>query len=313
MQAIDNPTDVIAGHSPRRPCHPVGTDGSGAWSGRRHASVGRLSRTEDSAQARLRGRGDPPAGPAATRRFGACGSCLVLVGLLVACGAPPDPPATGFSAAGVVRGFPVIPGASWDGDITTQEADGQLTWLVSWTAPPDESEVRRFFMRTLKGPGWQVSKGDSAHELRLRRSDLPIRGYLRFGKPEPGKAGTGVTLGIRDPRPHKNGCLTALSWLPVYPGAEVRQCNLVHTPGARSFTLQAATSDETALADRTLGRVLVAAGWTTEPLGVLVFPQQDGARETARVSWGPDPLGLRPTAFMLSIDLPEASLSELPQ
>ena len=315
MQAIDNSTDVIAGHSSRRPCHPAGTDQSGAWSGPRHASGGRLSRTEDSAPARLRGRGDLPPGPAATRWSGLWRSCLVLVGLLVACGAPPDPPSDSSSAAAVVRGFPAFPGASWDGDITTQEADGQLTWVVSWTAPPAESEVRRFFMRTLNGFGWQVGHGDSAHELTLRRSDLPIRGYLRFGRPELGKMGTGVTLGIRDPRPHKNGCLTALPSLPVYPGAEARQCNLVHTPGARSFTLQAATSDETDLADRTLGRVLLDAGWTTEPpvLGVLVFRQQDGARETARVMWGPDPLGLRPTAFMLSIDLPEASLSELPQ
>src|SRR5262249_18246097 len=48
-------------------------------------------------------------------------------------------------------------------------------------------------------------------------------------------------------------------------------------------------------------------------VGVLVFRHQSGERETARVIWGPDPTGHLPTAFMVSIDLPEAALSELPQ
>ena len=313
MQAIDNSTDVIARHSARHPRHRAGIDQSRGWSGPRHAFGGQLSRTDDPAPARLRGWGDVPPWPSSSRPWLWC--CAVVVGLLVACGAPNNPPASGRSAAAVVRAFPTYPGASWDGDITSQEADGQLTWLVSWTARPAESEVRRFFIRALGGIGWQVGQGDSAHELALRRADLPIRGYLRFGQPDPGKKGTGVTLGVRDPRQRKNGCLTALPWLPVYPGAEVRECDLVHTPGARSFSVLAATRDDATLADRTLGRVLLTAGWTSEPpaLGVLVFRQQNGARETARVIWGPDPLGLRPTAFMLSIDLPEAALSELPQ
>lgn len=242
-------------------------------------------------------------------------SSVVVVALLVASGAPHNLPGRGPSAAAVVRGFPTFPGATWDGDITTQEADGQFTWVVSWTVPPAEFEVRHFFMRTLGGFGWQASRGESAHELRLRRADLPVRGYLRFGQPELGEEGTGVTLGIRDPRPHKNSCLKALPWLPTYPGAEVRGCDLVHVPDTRSLSILAATRDDSTLADQILRRVLLADGWTSESpvLDVLVFRQQSGARETARVIWGPDPFGQLPTAFMLSIDLPEAALSELPQ
>lgn len=95
----------------------------------------------------------------------------------------------------------------------------------------------------------------------------------------------------------------------------MRSCDLVHVPGARSLSILAATRDDAALADRTLGRALLSAGWTTEPaiLGVLIFRHKSVARETARVIWGPDPAGHLPTAFMISIDLPEAALSELPQ
>jgi len=240
---------------------------------------------------------------------------IVVVALLAACGAPHSHSESSSNAAAVVRGFPSIPGATWDGDITTQEADGQVTWVVSWTAPSPESGVRPFFMRTVGQFGWQFGPGNSVHELRLRRDDLQLRGYLRFGQPEFGKAGTGVTLGIRDPRRRKNGCLKALPWLPIYPGAEVRSCDLVHIPGARSLSVLAATTDDLELADQMLGRALLSAGWTREPpvVGVLVFRHMSGARETARVIWGPDPTGHLPTAFMLSIDLPEAALSELPQ
>ncbi len=242
-------------------------------------------------------------------------SSIVVVALLAACGAPNSRPESGPIAAAAVRGFPTVPGATWDGDITTQEGDGQLTWVVSWTAPLAESKVRQFFVRTLGQVGWQFSQGKNAHELRLRREDVKLRGYLRCGQPEYGEAGTGVTRGIRDPRPRKNGCLKALPWLPSYPGAEVRSCDLVHVPGARSLSVLAATRDDVVLADQTLGRALLSVGWTSEPavMGVLVFRHQSGALETARGIWGPDPTGHLPTAFMLSVDLPEAALSELPQ
>ena len=95
MQVIDNSTDIIAGHFSRRLCNRsagrprgrrAGRDQSKPSSGRRHAcdgetpppayradgarepSSGQLSRTLDSAPARLRGRGDVPPGPAAHAR-----------------------------------------------------------------------------------------------------------------------------------------------------------------------------------------------------------------------------------------------------
>jgi hypothetical protein len=96
MQAVGNSTELIAGHTSRRLRHqnparqlhrPAGRDQSRASSGPRYAlgshpslpadradgadvsSSRQLSRTEDSAPARLRGRGDVPPGPAAhTRR-----------------------------------------------------------------------------------------------------------------------------------------------------------------------------------------------------------------------------------------------------
>src|SRR5262249_42659481 len=104
---------------------------------------------------------------------------VMVVALLAACGAPRNPHASGLSAAAVVRGFPTFPRATWDGDITTQEADGQLTWVVSWTAPSAESEVRRFFLRTVGGFGWLISGASSPDELTLRHADLQLRGYLR--------------------------------------------------------------------------------------------------------------------------------------
>ena len=292
-----------------------------------------LSRTVGSAPARRRGRGDVPPSPAvSTGRAGPSrqgkwlklldsttrlrwSGCIVAIALLTACGAAPDRPESVPSAAGAVRGFPTFPGATWDGDITSQEGDGQLVWVVSWTAPSAEAQVRRFFVRILSPSGWQFGRGESVHELTLRREDPKLRGYLRFGQPKAGETGTGVTLGIRDPRPRKNRCLEALSWLPQYPGAEVRGCDLVHVPGSRSLCVLAATGDDVALANKILGRTLSSLGWTSEPaiLGVLVFRHQGGARETARVIWGPDPSGRLPTAFMLSIDLPEAAMSELPQ
>ena len=243
------------------------------------------------------------------------GGSIVVIALLIACGAPHNHPEKSANAAAAVRGFPTFSGAIWDGDITTQESDGQMTWLVSWTAPSTDLEVRHFFIRTLGQFGWRFDPGNSAHELKLRREDLKLRGYLRFGPPESGKGGTGVTLGIRDPRRRTNGCLKALPWLPSYPGADVRGCDLVHIPGTRSLSVLVATRDDMSVANQTLGRALLSVGWTSEPaiVGVLVFRHQSGERETARVIWGPDPTGHLPTAFMISIDLPEAALSELPQ
>src|SRR5262249_31156487 len=97
--------------------------------------------------------------------------------------------------------LPDLPRCELGGDITTQEADGQLTWVVSWTAPLAESEVRRFSMRTLGRFGWQVGQASSAHELRLRREDLQLRGYLRFGQPEFGEAGGRGAARHPDPPP----------------------------------------------------------------------------------------------------------------
>jgi hypothetical protein len=193
--------------------------------------------------------------------------------------------------------------------------DGQLTWVVSWTTATSEARVRWFFTRILGQHGWRLSPGDTGHALSRWRDDNPLRGYLRFGGPEYGRAGTGVTLGVRDPRRRRNGCLHALPRLPTYPGAAVRECDLVHIPGARSLSVLAATRDDVELADQKLARALLAAGWTNDSpvLGALVFRHQSGAHETARVIWGSDPTGVLPTAFMISIDLSEAMLTELPQ
>ena len=95
MQAVGNSTELIAGHPSRRLrhrnparqlCRPAGTDQSRASTGARHAlgahpspkgdradgargsSSWQLSRTEDSAPAMLRGRGDVPPGLAAASR-----------------------------------------------------------------------------------------------------------------------------------------------------------------------------------------------------------------------------------------------------
>src|SRR5215831_19244078 len=108
---------------------------------------------------------------------------------------------------------------------------------VSWCAPSAKAQVRRFFVRILSPSGWQFGQGESINELTLRREDPKLRGYLRFGQPKAGETGTGVTLGIRDPRPRKNRCLEALPGLPQYPGAEVRGCDLVHVPGSRSLSV----------------------------------------------------------------------------
>lgn len=240
---------------------------------------------------------------------------IVAVAVLAACGQPHNRPPGGTNAAVAVRAFPAFPGSTWDGDITSEEADGQIIWLISWTAPSPESDVRDFFMRTVGQFGWKLGAGRSEHELWLDREDPTLRGYIRFGAQGVDKAGTSVTLGIRDPRRRENGCLRALPWLPRYPGAVVRSCDLVHIPGARSLSVLAATGDDVAVADQTLSRAFLVGGWTSRPavIGGQVFREHSGDRATARVIWGADPTGHLQTGFMISVDLPETSLRELPQ
>lgn len=239
---------------------------------------------------------------------------ILISPFLVACGAPSTHTVRNGDAATAVRGFPTFPGAAWDGDATSQEADGQLIWVVSWTARSAESRVRDFYISTLGQSVWQFGAGKSSHELALWRDNPKLRGYLRFRKREAGVAGTDVTLGVRDPRQRPLGCLKALPWLPIYPGAQVRGCDLVHIPGSRSLSVWLATGDDFEVSQQTLTHAFQSAGWTSEPgiLAVLVF-NHTGPSNTARVIWGPDPDGLLSTGFMLSIDLPEGALSELPQ
>ena len=239
---------------------------------------------------------------------------ILISPFLVACGAPSTRAADSGDAATAVRSFPTFPGAAWEGDVTSQEADSQLIWIVSWTARSAESRVRDFYTSTLRRSGWQFGAGKSSHELALWHDNPKLRGYLRFRKREAGGAGTVVTLGVRDPRPRPSGCLKALSWLPMYPGAEGRGCDLVHIPGSRSLSVLLATGDDFEVAQQTLSHAFQSGGWTSEPgiLDVLVF-SHTGPTYRARVIWGPDPEGLLPTGFMLSIDLPEDALSELPQ
>ena len=240
---------------------------------------------------------------------------LAVVVMLAACGASHARLVRAGEVSAAVRGFPTFPGAIWEGDATAQETDGQLIWIVSWTAPSDEAIVSRFFASILGQSGWRFAPGHTSHELALRRNDPELRGYLRYGKAEFREVGTSVTLGVRDPRPRERGCLKALPWLPHYPGAEILGCDLVHIPGSRSLSILMATSDDFGLARQTLGNAFISAGWTSGPgiLGVLEFRHESGGHETARVIWGPDPAGSLLTGFMISIDLPEAALSELPQ
>ncbi len=162
---------------------------------------------------------------------------------LVAGGGAGRLPAGAASApVAVVRGFPTYPGASWNGDLAGQEADGQMIWLVGWTAPADEKSVRRFFMANLAHLDWDVVTRDDRHQISLRHRGEPrLRGYLRFGPPEFGERGTGVTLGLRDPDTRHLDCAEAVAGLPIYPGVAVRECDLTHTPGHVNFSLFLAT------------------------------------------------------------------------
>ncbi len=216
-------------------------------------------------------------------------------------------PAGAASApAAVVRGFPTYPGASWNGDLAGQEADGQMIWLVGWTAPADENSVQRFFMADLAHLDWDVVTGDDRHQISLRhRGEPPLRGYLRFGPPEFGERGTGVTLGLRDPGRRPLDCAEAVAGLPIYPGAAVRECDLTHTPGHVNFSLFLASPDASSFVWQRYTRLLVDAGWHgsgTVP-GAQLMSDETG--RTARLILGPDIAGQLETGMMVSIDLPE--------
>ena len=82
------------------------------------------------------------------------------------------------------------------------------------------------------------------HKVSLvHRREPPLRGFLKFGPPEFGERGTGVTLGLRDPYTRHLSCTEAVVGLPIYPGAAVRECDIIHTPGHVNFSLLLATSD----------------------------------------------------------------------
>jgi hypothetical protein len=233
---------------------------------------------------------------------------------LVAGGGAGRLPACAASApAAVVRGFPTYPGASWNGDLTGQEADGQTIWLIGWTAPADEKSVQRFFMATLAHLNWDVVTGDDRHQVSLRhRVAPPLRGYLRFGPPEFGERGTGVTLGLRDPDRRHLDCAEAVAGLPIYPGATVRECDLTHTPGHVNFSLFLASSDASSFVWQSYTRLLVDAGWHSS--GAIPGAQlmSDATGRTARLILGPDIAEQLETGMMLSVDLPKGSLTELP-
>lgn len=199
-------------------------------------------------------------------------------------------------AAAVVRAFPVYPGATWDGETTSQEADGQLVWVRNWTAPAGEIELRRFFVSYLAQLNWHVVSHDS-HQLSLRYMGVtPLRGYLRFGSPEWGEKGIGVMLGLRDPRHRRPACDVAVPGLPVYPGAAVRECALTHIPGDLNFSLFLASPDKSSAVGEVYSRMLEDSRW----------------HSSTRLHLGPDIAGELATGMMVSVDLPEGALTDLP-
>lgn len=232
-------------------------------------------------------------------------------------GGPGRSPATSdlvMTPAGVVSGFPTYPGASWDGDLVAQEADGHMVWLVSWTAPADEESVHRFFIASLSHLDWVVvGPSDERHQISLRHQGRPpLRGYLRFGPPEYGERGTGVTLGLRDPKTRRVDCAEAVAGVPMYPGATVRECDLTHTPGHVNFSLFLGISEAPSVVWPSYTRLLVDAGWHSG--GAIAGAQlmSDAAGRTTRLILGPDIAGQLETGMMVSVDLPEESLAELP-
>lgn len=228
---------------------------------------------------------------------GLVGISIALAGCRAESGSGGSAIASGDSgAAAVVRAFPVYPGATWDGETTSQEADGQLVWVRSWTAPAGEIELRRFFLRHLAQLKWQVVSHD-LHQFSLRYMGVtPLRGYLRFGSPEWGKKGVGMTLGLRDPRQRQPACEAAVPGLPVYPRAAVRECELTRVPGGLSFSLFMASSDEPSAVGEVYSRMLEHSRW----------------HGSTRLLLGPDIAGELATGLMVSIDLPEGALTDLP-
>lgn len=238
----------------------------------------------------------------------ACGSA-VKDDQLVASGGPGRWPAAGGAPsppAAVVRGFPTYPGASWSGDLVVQQADGQMIWLVGWTAPADEKSVQRFFMAALAHLDWDVATRNERQQISLRhRGEPPLRGYLRFGPPEFGERGTGVSLGLRDPETRHLDCAEAVAGLPIYPGAAVRECDLTHTPGHVNFSLFLATTEASSVVWRSYTKLLVAAGWHSSGTIAGAHLMSDATGRTARLILGPDIAGQLETGMMVSIDLPE--------
>jgi hypothetical protein len=149
---------------------------------------------------------------------------LAAVVLIAACGAPHARLVRGGDVAAAVRGFPTFPVAVWEGDVTAQETDGQLIWIVSWTAPSEEATVSRFFASILGRSGWRFAPGHTSHELALRRNEPELRGYLRYRKADFREAGTSVTLGVRGPRARKRlpQCTAVAAPLPGVRGPRLR-------------------------------------------------------------------------------------------
>ena len=183
-----------------------------------------------------------------------------------------------------------------------------MIWLVGWTAPADEKSVQRFFRANLAQLDWDVVTHEDWHQISLRhRGEPALRGYLRFGTPEFGERGTGVSLGLRDPETRHLDCAEEVAGLPIYPGAAVRECDLTHTPGHVNFSLFLASSDASSFVSQRYTRLLVDAGWQSS--GAIPGAQlmSDATGRTARLILGPDIAGQLATGMMVSIDLPEGS------
>ena len=131
--------------------------------------------------------------PSCLANQGTCSSatwlCVTIASLvasfLVGCGAPSISALRNVDAATAVRSFPSFPCATWEGDITSQEADGQLIWIVSWTAQSAESRVRDFYTSTLGRSGWQFELAPirplARRPYASRLAAVPVAGSGRNG------------------------------------------------------------------------------------------------------------------------------------